>query len=91
LFKLALLILASAYFYYKINSGSLKVGEHKHLAPIACIAIIRSTAHFFYKNNKLRTIPASAEEQSLKFSIKIMNKTAASDAQLANCIFHYFN
>jgi len=28
--------------------------------------------------NKLKTIPASAKEQSLKFSIKIVNKTAAS-------------
>jgi len=26
----------------------------------------------------LRTIPASVEEQSLKFSIKVVNKTAAS-------------
>jgi len=35
------------------------------------------------KNN-----PASAEEQSFKFSIKasIVNKTAASAAQLAKCI-----
>jgi len=34
--------------------------------------------------NKLRTIPASAEDQTLKFSIKLVNKTAASAAQLAN-------
>jgi len=31
----------------------------------------------------LRTIPASAEKQSLKFSVKIVNKTAAIVAQLA--------
>jgi len=36
--------------------------------------------------NKLRTIPASAEEQSLKFSVEVVNKTAASAAQLAKCI-----
>jgi len=44
---------------------------------------IRKRAHFFSKfKNKLRTIPASAEEQSLKFSIKVVNKTATSRAQL---------
>jgi len=56
---------------------------------------LQNTVHFFYKNNfirtrgsfnKLRTIPASAEEQSLKFSIKIVNKTAESAAQFAKCI-----
>jgi len=34
--------------------------------------------HFFIRTkfkNKLRTISASAEEQSLKFSIKVVNKT----------------
>jgi len=31
----------------------------------------------------IRTIPATAEEQSLKFSIKVINKTAASAAQFA--------
>jgi len=36
--------------------------------------------------NKLKTIPASAEEQSLKFSFNVVNKTAASAAQLAKCI-----
>jgi len=41
------------------------------------------TTHFFYKNARfifaqnLRTILASAEEQSLKLSIKVVNKTAA--------------
>jgi len=34
----------------------------------------------------LRTFPASAEEQSLKFPIKVVNKTAASAAQFAKCI-----
>jgi len=33
------------------------------------------------KNN-----PASAKEQSLKFSVKVVSKTAASAAQLAKCI-----
>jgi len=56
--------------------------------------------YFFYKNNfirtrdsffaqNLRTIknnPASAEEQSLEFSVKVVNKTAASTAQLAKYI-----
>jgi len=32
----------------------------------------------------LRTISASEEEQSLKFSVKVVNKTRASVAQLAN-------
>jgi len=30
--------------------------------------------------------PTSSEEQSLKFSIKVVNKTATSARQLANCI-----
>jgi len=35
----------------------------------------------------LRTIPASAAEQSCKFSVKVVNKTAVlRAAQLANCI-----
>jgi len=34
----------------------------------------------------LRTIPASAEEQILKFSVKLVNKTAASATQLAKGI-----
>jgi len=67
--------------------------------------------HFFYKNNnilqenkahfcskfknKLRTIPASAEEQILKFSLKVVNKTAAikcrtiRKAHFASCLFTY--
>jgi len=44
-------------------------------------------AHFCSKiKNKLRTIPVSAEEQSLKFSIKVVDKLAASATQLAKCI-----
>jgi len=39
---------------------------------------IKTRVSFFAQN--LRTIPASAEKQSLKFSIKIVNKTAASAA-----------
>jgi len=49
----------------------------------------------FYKNTrlifaqkfkkKLRTIPASAEKQILKFSIKVVNKTVASATQFAKC------
>jgi len=34
----------------------------------------------------LRTILALAEEQSPKFSVKAVNKTAASAAQFAKCI-----
>jgi len=49
---------------------------------------------FFYKNSftrlifaqNLRTISASAEEQSPKFLIKVVNKTAASATQFAKCI-----
>jgi len=43
----------------------------------------------FYKNRRiifaqnLRTIPASADKQSLKFLIKVMNKTTVSAAQFA--------
>jgi len=36
--------------------------------------------------NKLRTIPALAEEQSLKFSIKVMNKAAASATEFVKWI-----
>jgi len=39
--------------------------------------------------NTLRTIPASAEEQSLKFSVKVLSKTAASAALLAKCNFRH--
>jgi len=36
---------------------------------------------------QIKNNPASAEEQNLKFSIKVlMNKTAASVAQLTKCI-----
>jgi len=40
----------------------------------------------------LRTISASTEEQSLKFSIEVVKKTAASDTQFAkwhfaSCLF----
>jgi len=31
-------------------------------------------------------MPASVEEQSLNFSIKVVNKTAGSAAQFAKCI-----
>jgi len=37
----------------------------------------------------LRTIPASAEEQSFKFLIKVVNKTVASATQLAKCIYFF--
>jgi len=46
----------------------------------------------FYKNKRiifaqnLRTIPTSADEQSLKIFIKVLNKTAASVAQFAKRI-----
>jgi len=38
--------------------------------------------------NKLRIIPALAEEQNLKFS-NVVNKTAASAAQFAKCVLLY--
>jgi len=34
----------------------------------------------------MNNVPASEEEQSLKFLIEVVNKTAASAAQLAKCI-----
>jgi len=34
----------------------------------------------------LRTIPTSANKQSLKCSIKVANKTIASDAQFVKCV-----
>jgi len=51
-------------------------------------------AHFFSKfKNELRTISASTQEQSLKFSIyeqifavNVVHKIAASVAQLANSV-----
>jgi len=57
-----------------------------------CIKLLCVRCTFFYKNTRLifaqnlRTIPASAEEQSLKFSAKIVNKTAARVAQLTKRI-----
>jgi len=42
-------------------------------------------AHTLAKN-RLRTILASAEEQSLKFSTKVLNETAAIATQFAKCI-----
>jgi len=36
--------------------------------------------------NKLRTIQPQQKEQSLKFSVKEVNKTAASAVQLTKCI-----
>jgi len=48
---------------------------------------IKHEAHFCSKfKNKLKAIPALAEEQSLKFSIIVVNKIAASVAQFAKCI-----
>jgi len=38
----------------------------------------------------LRTILASAEEQNFNFSIKVVNNTAASAAQLAKCILREY-
>jgi len=35
---------------------------------------------------QIKNNPASAEEQRFKFSIKVVNKTAASAAQIAKCI-----
>jgi len=35
---------------------------------------------------QIKKNPASAEEQSLKFSIEVVNKAAESAAQFANCI-----
>jgi len=40
---------------------------------------MRTRTQFCLKfKNKLKITPASAEEQSVKFSIKLVNKTAAS-------------
>jgi len=59
---------------------------------VAITSCFQITLFSFYKNarlifkNKLKTIPAPAEKQSLKFSIKVMNKIAASATQFAKCI-----
>jgi len=47
--------------------------------------MLKFTDTLFVAQN-LRTIPASAEEQSVKFSVKLVNKTAVSATQLAKCI-----
>jgi len=39
--------------------------------------------------NKVRTISATAEQESLKFSIKAVNKTKASATQLVKYISHF--
>jgi len=48
---------------------------------------------FFYKNTFMRTrgsYPASAEEKSLKFSIEVVNETAAKCRTISKCILlHY--
>jgi len=43
------------------------------------------------KQKKLKTNPTSAKELSLKFSIKVVNKIAASAAQftMCNCLHAY--
>jgi len=38
---------------------------------------------------QIKNNPASAEEQSPKFSVKVVNKTVASAAQSAKCILLY--
>jgi len=37
-------------------------------------------------NKQIKNNPVSAEEQSLKFSVKVVNKTASSASQLTKCI-----
>jgi len=49
-------------------------------------SFIRTQGSFSKFKNKLRTIPDATEAQSLKFSIKVVNRTAASAAQFAKCI-----
>jgi len=46
---------------------------------------IYKNMRFIFAQN-LKTIIALAEEQSFKFSIKVVYKTAASAAQFAKCI-----
>jgi len=74
------------------------IGKSKILAFSNFLVLaIAMNYTFFYKNNFIRTrgsffdqnsrtIPASAEEQSLKFWVKVVNKTAESAASLAKCI-----
>jgi len=38
---------------------------------------------------QIKNNPASAEEQNLKFLLKVVNKTATSAAQFAKCIMLY--
>jgi len=48
---------------------------------------IKTRGSFLFKfKNKLRTIPASLEEQSLKISIRVVNKRVASATQFTKCI-----
>jgi len=41
------------------------------------------------KKKQIKNNPASVKEQSLKFWVQVVNKTAASVAQLAKCILFY--
>jgi len=80
------------------HNSTILVGEIKCRDRTLCKFLSRDLAHQtepeeqFYTNTRLivsqnvRTIPASAEEQSFKFSIKVVNKTAAIAVQFAKCI-----
>jgi len=65
-------------------------------AYMYCVHVILQYKYFFIRTifqvheahfcSKFKNNPASAEEQSLKISVNVVNKTAASAAQLAKCI-----
>jgi len=66
------------------KNGTLKLADFGLARYLQLFSFgYQAQTHF---KNKLRTIPASEEEQSLKFSIKVVNKTAASAAHIAKCI-----
>jgi len=62
-------------------------GRLLRTAPYSALFLKGHKAHFCSKfKNKLRIIPISAEEQSLKFPIKVVNKIAVNATQFAKCI-----
>jgi len=65
--------------------ASFKIAKkYFNLATLFFIRTIYKNTSLIAQN--LRTIPASAEEQILKYSAKVVNKTVASVTQFAKCI-----
>jgi len=71
------------YYFYTVN-----IQEHHFW--LHALFYKNARLSFFSKfKNKLRTLPDSAKKQSLKFSIKVVNKTATRAAQLVKRILLY--